>query len=366
MHMSTATEPSPSIAVTLRRAAELLLLGVVPVLALVLALSAYSADGRLALDFHEEVYPQAQAVVHGDSPYPSVGAPITDTSNAVWPVAAVLPVVPLTALPAGTADWVATFLELGCLFLTLWVLAVRDWRIYGVTLLWPAVIDAYQTANVTLALGFLLAVVWRFQRRELIAGLALGVALAVKFFLWPFVVWLLAVRRRWAAAVSVAVGAASLLLLLPFVGLGDYVRLVDDLAHTFDGLSYTPYALLLDLGAPEAVARGLTTVLGAALLVAAWRRRSLGLALGAALCLSPIVWRHFFALLVVPLAIARPRFDAAWLVPLGMWAATGTFNGAPWQTALVLALAGATLVLAERPRARRVPVLTPTRVPADA
>ena len=69
----------------------------------------------------------------------------------------VLPALPLTALSAKQADWAATGLVLACLFVTLWVLAVRDWRIYGVTLLWPPVIDAYQTANLTLALGLLLA-----------------------------------------------------------------------------------------------------------------------------------------------------------------------------------------------------------------
>ena len=72
------------------------------------------------------------------------------------------------------------------------------------------------------------------------------------------------------------------------------------------------------------------------MLALAWRRRSLGLALAAALVLSPIVWRHFFVLLLVPLALSRPRFDVVWLVPVGMWVGDGTFNGAPWQTACVL------------------------------
>ena len=37
--------------------------------------------------------------------------------------------------------------------------------------------------------------------------------------------------------------------------------------------------------------------LGLGVLALAWRRRSLGLAIAAALVLSPIVWRHFFVLL---------------------------------------------------------------------
>jgi hypothetical protein len=63
--------------------------------------------------------------------------------------------------------------------------------------------------------------------------------------------------------------------------------------------------------------------------------------------LSPIVWRHFFALLVLPVALSRPRFGPIWLVPLAFWFVPGTENGAPWQTALGLAVAAATVVLAE-------------------
>jgi hypothetical protein len=355
------SEPSPIV-----RAAEILLLGALPLIAVVLSLAAFSGDGRLALDFHEELYPQADAVVHGRDPYPSPDAPITDTTNAIWPIAAVLPVVPLTALPAETADWIATAFVLATLVAALWILDVRDWRVYGVTLLWPPVIDAYQTANVTLPLVLLVAVAWRYRDRWRLAGAALGVALALKFFLWTLAVWLVATGRRAAGALALAIGAASLLLLTPFIGISDYVHLVRNLSKTFDAHSYTPYALLLDLGTPSEVARAVTLVLGLGLLALSWRRRSLGLALAAALCLSPIVWRHFFALLVVPLALSRPRFDAAWLVPLGMWAGAGTLNGDTWQTAVVLALAALTFVLSERRLPKdRVGTLTSIRAPAE-
>lgn len=341
---------------SLRRVLEILALGAVPIAALVLGLSTFASQDRLALDFHEEVYPQAEAVVRGDDPYPAPGAAITDTTNAVWPIAAVLPAVPLTALPPRAADWVATALVLACLVGALWVLGVRDWRVYGVTLLWPSVIDAYQTANVTLPLVLLLALTWRYRDRPFVAGLALGVALALKFFLWPVVLWLAATGRRWAAATSVAVAAVSIVALLPFISLRDYLQLLRDLGEAFDGLSYTPYALFIDLGISTSIARAATVLLGGALLALAWRRRSLGLAIAAALCLSPIVWRHFFALLLVPLALSRPRFDVAWLLPLGLWAGTGTFNGETWQTATVLGFVALTFAVCElRPTATAVP-----------
>ena len=332
----------------LARGVELLLFAVVPLAALVIGLATFSDQDRIALDFHHELYVQADAVVHGDDAYPPPDADLSDGTNAIWPMAAVLPATAFTVLSPAAADWVATGLVLAALVATLWVLDVRDWRIYGVTLLWPPVIDAYQTANLTLPLALLVALMWRHRDRAALAGTALGVALALKFFLWPVAIWLVATGRRVAAAISLAVGAASLLLLVPFISIPDYVRLLRNLSDTFDEQSYTPYALLVDLGAPSVAARLVTLVLGAAVLVLAWRRRSLGLAIGAALVLSPIVWRHFFALLLVPLALARPRLDAAWAIPLVFWLVPGSFNGEPWQTAVGLAAFGATLVACER------------------
>lgn len=330
-----------------RKAIEITALGVVPLAALALGLATFAGQDRLALDFHQELYPQAQAVVHGRDAYPPPDADLSDGTNAIWPMAAVLPVVPLTALPADAADWVVSLLVIATLVAALWVFEVRDWRVYGTTLLWPPVIDAYQTGNVTLPLVLLVALTWRYRDRVAPAGTALGIALALKFFLWPVLLWLVAVRRTRAALVAIVLSAASLLLLLPFTSVGDYLRLLRNLSDTFDGLSYTLYALLVDLGAPSSLARAATLAAGAAVLALAWRRRSLGLFVGAALLLSPIVWRHFFALLAVPLALSRPRFDAVWLVPLGFWFVPGTYNGAPWQTAVALGVAALTLVLTE-------------------
>ncbi len=331
----------------LTRTLELVAFGVVPLTALVVGLSTFSDQNRIALDFHHELYPQARAVVHGDDPYPAPDADLSDGTNAIWPMAAVMPVVPLTALPAEAADWVVTALVLLALAAALWALDVRDWRVYGITLLWPPVIDAYQTGNVTLLLVLLLALTWRHRSHTVAAGIALGVALALKFFLWPVLLWLAAIRRASAALVAIVVAAASLLLLLPFTSIADYFRLLHNLSDTFDALSYTPYALLIDLGASSSVARTVTLAAGTAVLALAWRRRSLGLFIAAALVVSPIVWRHFFALLIVPVALARPRLGPVWLVPLAFWFVPGSYNGTTWQTALGLGTAALTIALTE-------------------
>jgi alpha-1,2-mannosyltransferase len=349
-----------------RRALELLLFGAVPVAALVLALAAYSGDDRLALDFHHELYRQAEAVLDGREAYDPPDADLSDRANFLWPMAAVLPVVPVTVLPPGVADWLATAAVVAALLATLLILEVRDWRVYGVVLLWPAVIEGIQTANASLPLTLLVAVMWRYRDRAGIAGTALGYGVAVKLFLWPLVVWLALVGRVRAAIVASVVAAASLVLLLPFTSIADYARLLRNLGETFEHQSYTPFALLTDLGVPDEGARIVTIAMGVGLLGLAWRRRSLGLAIAAALVVSPIVWRHFFTLLIVPLALAYPRFAVAWLVPLGLWIGDGTFNGASWQTAGVLVLVALTFVLCERgPRSAQPATLRPAPAPAE-
>lgn len=344
-----------------RRAGEILAFGAVPLIALVFALSVYSEQGRLALDFHWELYPQAELLRQGEPAFDTPEAYLQDRANLIWPIAAVLPVVPLTFLGPDAADWVATLFTIATLFAALFVLGVRDWRIYGVTLLWPSVIDAYQTGNASLPIALLIALTWRYRSRAAVAGAALGLAVAVKFFVWPLVAWLFAIGHRGAAVVAAAVSAASVALMIPFTDLSDYFRVISKLRREFEHDVYTPFALLTDLGMPDGAARAVTVALGLAVLALAWRRRSLGLAIAAALVLSPIVWRHFFVLLAVPLALSRPRFDAVWLIPIGMWVGDGTFNGAPWQTAAVLAIATLTFVLCEwrpqrEPRASLVPM----------
>ena len=257
---------------SLVKTAELLFLGVIPVVALVLALAAYAGDDRLALDFHHELYRQADAVVNGREAYEAPGADLSDRANLLWPMAAVLPVVPLTVVPAGVADWIATALVLAALVAALWVLDVRDWRVYGVVLLWPATIEAVQTANASLPLTLLVALMWRYRDHALPAGVALGYGIAVKLFLWPIAVWLALVGRVRAALVAAVAAGASLLLLVPFIGIGEYAHLLRRLGDTFEHETYTLFALLTDIGVPDTAARVATSR----------RRRSAVLALAVA------------------------------------------------------------------------------------
>jgi len=337
---------------TVSRSLQIACFAVVPLLALVLLLATFSHQQRVGLDFRT-AYAQARLVLDGADPYVSPDVDVSSGSIQAWPMAAILPTAPLTVFRLDVAVWIATGLTLASLLATLLVLGVRDWRVAGVLLLWPPVIDAYQTANLSAMLALLTALAWRYRGRWFVAGLALGASVALKFFLWPVVAWYAVTRRLGAAVLATVLAGASLLLVTPFASLADYLQLVGNLSDAFDDKSYTPFALLVDLGVQDAAARALTVALGVGLFALAWRRRSLGLAIAVALVLSPIIWRHYFVVLAVPMAISFPRLHPAWAIPLAFWLVPGTNNGGTWQLAVALATAAATIAAAERGRVRQ-------------
>ena len=153
--------------------------------------------------------------------------------------------------------------------------------------------------------------------------------MVAKLFLWPLVLWLAATRRRHTAGLTVAI--ATVMFLVPFAPLGwstlrDYPKLLRALDQVFGPAAYSVQVVVHDLGLHGAAASALVAVTGAALCGAVLRlglhgddRRSLTLALVAAISLSPISWLHYYELLLVPLALARPRFSPLWLLPLAYW-----------------------------------------------
>ena len=260
-----------------------------------------------------------------------------------------------------------------------WVLGVRDWRCYGLLLLWPPVISAIQTANVTLWFALLAAVAWRFRDRLLPVALSIGVTLSAKFFLWPVVIWLAATRRIASAVATCVVGALLLVVswsVIGFAGFRDYPDLLRRLEDVVGADSYTLYIAGLDLGLPSAAARMLWVAVGLGLL--AWtvllarrgdERSAFIVAIVASLALSPIVWLHYFALLTVVVALAQPRLAIVWFVPLAMVITPGSGQPTPFETAWTLAVAALTVALALRtsvasgPAVARVPALPERAAP---
>ena len=184
-----------------------------------------------------------------------------------------------------------------------------------------------RVSHLTPIIALLLAAAWKYRDARWSPGAMIGLAVALKFFVWPLLLWLAATRRTREAALAAFVAAVSLLLVLPFVGVDAYVRLLLRLGRAFDQDSYNLYGLLVQGGASDAVARGAMLAFGAGLLAATWRYRSFALAVAAALALSPIVWLDYFALAALPLALARPRLSPIWFLPLATWGLEGAGLG---------------------------------------
>ena len=325
-----------------------------------------------AFDFHSEYWASGRYVLEGRSPFapptPDAVSLIHTYPAGPYPAPVAVLFAPFALIPVWAADVLFTAILVACLFSALYLLGVRDWRCYGATFLWAPIAFAVQTANLTLLFLLALAVVWRFRHHALASAIVVGAVISLKLFLWPLVVWLVATRRYAAAAWSVAVAATITLgtwAMLGFAGFRDYPRVARVFAHYYETSSYTPFAFLVELGAPTNLARAGGLALGIVTLglvfVAARRNGSettaFTLAVAAALLWSPIVWLHYFALLLVPLVILNPAFSPAWLLPAILWVCPG--GAAPasaWKVALPLLVCSVVLVFAARGRWGRGPI----------
>jgi len=296
------------------------------------ALLAFSfGEGLLAWDFRFAYLPAADAVLAGDTPYPSVDDPILeDQKGYVYPPLLVLAILPLAPLPVDVVAVlvVAGFLALGLSVLA--VLGVRDLRCYAVLPLWMPFASGVLLANLSIPLALALALAWRYRDRVWPPAVALGLAVSAKLLVWPMLVWTIATHRLRATAWAVAVGLGVTLAswaAIGFAGLTEYPSLLSRLSEIQSGRSYSLVGMASTLGLGEGAGRAGALLVGIGLL--AWcgvlaRRgddvRSFTCAVAATLALSPIVWLHYLVVLVVPLAIARPRFSAIWLLPVVLWA----------------------------------------------
>ena len=276
----------------------------------------------------------------------------SSANPCIFPVPVGIVASPLSLLGPYAAATVFSCILLACLGLTLWLLGVTDWRVYGVVAMWPSSIAALQTGNVSIIVALCIAAAVRLQGHRILPGVAIGAAIAVKLFPWPLIIWLAAKRRYAAAAVAASISVLTILSALPFISLSSYAHLMKNLGDTFGPYSYNLVGLLSQLGVTNVnVAQACAYVVGAAILVLAAHRRSLTLSIAACLTLSPIVWTHYLVVLAVPLASRWPRFALPWLIPLALILCPGGGTGAVWETLAGLAVIASVTVLAEWPPA---------------
>lgn len=338
----------------------------------VAAVGMSSARGLLAWDVRFAYLPAAEAVLDGESPYPALDDPILeDQKGYVYPPQLLLPLVPLSPLPDGV---VAMFFAVGLLallLLTVRLLGVRDVRCFAAALLWVPSLSGVLLGNVSIPLAFATAVLWRYRDSVGRPAWALGLAVSAKLLVWPLLVWTVATRRLLVTAYAAAVGALVTLgawAAIGFDGLTGYPDLLRRLSEIQSERSYSIVGMAATAGLGEGFGQVLSLAVGLGFVVACvvlGRRgdeaRSFTCAVAATLALSPIVWLHYLTLMLVPLAIARPRFSAIWLLPILLWVsprpgyAEGVATFAPAVvTALLLA------VLLARPRGTRADVVAPT------
>ncbi len=324
-----------------------------PVLVTLLVLGRALASHALAVDFQHGPLLAGSRLLAGASPYPGPHAPeVLNGWPFDYPALAALLGAPFSVLGHVPADTALILLSVGAVVLTLRWCGVRDWRLYGLVFLWPAVIAGWQTANLTLPIMLGIAGLWRYRDRPVIAGALVALVISLKLFLWPLGLWLLATRRYAATGYALVIGVVLNLIAWGAIGfdqIGRYVRLLTAVTRLLSPHTYTLVALLHITGYPALLAIAapvLITCVG--LGRRGHDRHAFTLAIAACLLVTPLVWLHYFALLIVPLALARPRVAPVWF--LGVLLQFPISTPAPWQVAVtLLAAAGITAAALQQP-----------------
>jgi Glycosyltransferase family 87 len=281
------------------------------------------------------------------------------------PLTAVL-AVPFTLLPYSIAAFLYYVLDCAAFVAALRVAGVRDWRCYGVALASGGVLASVQSGTITPFLALGLALGWRYRERRAVAALAFAAVVVAKLFLWPVAVWLMATRRVSTAVATVGAAVALCLaswLPIGFAGLGVYPQLLHVLTGRWQSHAYSPVAFGLAIGLPARAAAALGLAVGGVVLALAVRtarrpggdQASFALTVAAALLLSPLVWLNYFALPLVPLAIARPTLTRAWALTLPFLFLPGMANGHVRLILVALGLLAAITWVAARPAPSDLP-----------
>jgi len=293
--------------------------------------------GKAMNDFRTAFYPAGLAVLHGHSPYPA-HLDVHRTMPFVYPAVGAWLYAPLALFRYDVAAGVYFVSMIVCLVAALLVLGVRDPRCYTVILLWPAVLDGLESGAVGSLFVLGLAVVWRYRDRDAIWVVAALMG-AVKLFVWPLGLYLLYTRRWRALGVSAASGLGFLLLpwaAIGFDGLRAYPHLLTLLAGQEATWSLRTANLALAIGLPSAA--GYALAAGLAVLAFSVRhdqRMLMTVCVVISLAACPILWPHYFMLLLVPVALRSPRLSGIWFVPLVGFLGPDTAHGLATEATVV-------------------------------
>jgi hypothetical protein len=326
-----------------------------------------SAAGSLAWAYDYEAYVKAaQRLTESGSPYQAetLAGPFRPGPYGLYLYSPALAVMLLpatsTSLEVGAVLWF--LLHVLVLAGAVALMPLPGWlrlATFGVAALSFAVLRDLVLGNVSVLLLLPMAMTWRWLDRPLGAG-GLALALAIRPTLGIVLLWQL-LRRQWrAVAWTVGLGLLLIAATLPFVGLGGYLdylavlRNMSDVTGVYRNQDIS--TTLLGLGASREVAEvglmaGYAIAIGA-VLAALRRDRETGymVAVTASLLLSPLLWDHYLATLVIPAAFLAQRWTPLALgIPLLSWAPEGLY-------AVTIVVVLALLLLAPREAGGPAPV----------
>jgi hypothetical protein len=327
--------------VALRQVTSILGLAILPLVLLAVLIGGAFSGGTLGMDFFGGVLHGTHAVLDGHAPYRPDriqhlldvvrlhGTP-THVEEVAYPPAALVAATPLALLPHDAAAllWAAFLCTLPGLGIA--ALGVRDWRCYGATYLSLPVSHSIILGNPNLVVMVCLALCWRWRDRIWPCACALAMMLSLKLTGLPLLAWLVATRRARSAVVAAALAIVATIAGFAIVGVGEvspYITVVSGLSRAQEASSYSLSAVASELGIGGA-SHLLIGVAVAGLLLAIWKARSseqtgsraFALATLALLVEEPFVHQLYFALLLVPIAIATPHFNWRWLLLIPCWA----------------------------------------------
>jgi hypothetical protein len=290
----------------------------------------------------------AKAVLNGLSPYPAADpSALAHFDKFVYPPSTALLFVPLAELPLVIAQLIMLVLGIVCVFIALRLLDVRDWRCYGVAAMSAPVVNSFALGAITSFLLVGAAATWRYRDRAAVAGPAAALTAVSKLFLWPLGLWLLVTRRLRATLVFAVVSTLVALAgwsAIGFAGLRSYPHLLRVLSQVEQGSSYSVVALLRLSGNAASLFSVVLVGLVVLAVVLAARgvdgdRRAFAVAIAGSLAATPVLWAHYFALLLIPIALYRPRLSGIWFLPVVLWLTPATHShGELWRIGLALAI----------------------------
>jgi alpha-1,2-mannosyltransferase len=260
------------------------------------------------------------------------------------PMFAVL-AIPFALLPWTLAVVLWNLVCVSCFAGSLYLVGVRDWRLFVLaSCSFPFVSSlGFGQTEGPLALG--IAAAWRW-RTSPSGAIAVGAVVAAKLLVWPLIIWLLLTRGLRATGLALASAAALLgagWACIGFKGLLAYPSLLVADAHAFEERTHSITSGLMRLGASIAPAQMLAVLIACLVVIATLRgsgssERSLFLtAIAFSLLSSPLLEMHYITLLLIPLAIVRPRLDLLWLFAINVfWLSPLEPPRTVWQIALVL------------------------------